>query len=77
MWMTSIGEFIGKWRVPWLPKREWLALSCPLGDGAEYTLAMRPADRSFERLRAALRMAGVTEAEAAGLSPGPVFRSDP
>ena len=61
MWMTSVGESIGRWRVPWT-EREWLALSSPLGDGTEYTLAVRPADGDFDRLRAALRMAGVSDA---------------
>jgi hypothetical protein len=60
MWTTSISDF-DPWRIPWLPKREWLALSCPLGEGAEYTLAVRPANGNFDRLRAALQAAGVQD----------------
>jgi hypothetical protein len=60
MWTTLISD-LDRWRIPWLPKREWLALSCTLASGAEYTLAIRPADGDFDRLRAALRGAGVRE----------------
>jgi hypothetical protein len=61
MWTTSLGEYFGPWRVPWLKRREWLALSYARSDGVEYTLAVRPADGDFVHLRAALRAAGVRE----------------
>ena len=61
MWTTSIGEYFGPLRVPWLKPREWLALSYTLTDGAEYTIAIRPDEDDFDRLRAALRAAGVKE----------------
>jgi hypothetical protein len=57
---TSISDS-DPWRIPGVRKREWLALSCPLGSDAEYTLAVRPADGNFDRLRAVLRSAGVQE----------------
>jgi hypothetical protein len=61
MWTTLISN-IDPWHIPGVPKREWLALSCTLATGAEYTLAIRPADGDFDRLRAVLREAGVGEA---------------
>ena len=60
MWTTSIGESIGRWRVPWT-EREWVALTCPVDDGSEYTIALRPSDGDLDHLRDALRAAGVRE----------------
>jgi len=66
-------EVMGPGLRLWLPPRETtmgavrvgrndlLALSCSRSDGSEYTLAVRPADRDFDRLRNALKRAGVRE----------------
>jgi len=51
---------IGPWRAP-RPQSDYVALSCKLPNDAEYTLAVRPSDRDFDRLRNALKMAGVQE----------------
>jgi hypothetical protein len=74
---------IGPWALP-RPKVDYIALSRDNGDGSTYTLALRPRDGNFDRLRDALRKAGVTEPKPPGNpspgarpSPGPVFRNDP
>jgi hypothetical protein len=51
---------IGPWRAPW-PQGDCVALSCKLPNEAEYTLAVRPSDGDFDRLRKALNTAGVQE----------------
>lgn len=62
MWTARLSRFvIGHWCIPW-PKVDCVALSCPLSDGSEYTLAVRTwRSRDLGELRAALRTAGVTE----------------
>jgi hypothetical protein len=49
---------IGPWRAPW-PEGDYVALSCRLPNNAQYTLAVRPSDRDFDRLITALKTAGV------------------
>ena len=51
---------IGPWRAP-RPQADYMALSCKLPNDAEYTIAVRPSDRDFDRLRNALKLAGVRE----------------
>jgi hypothetical protein len=51
---------IGPWALS-RPKGDYIALSRDTGAGSIYTLALRPRDGNFDRLRDALRMAGVTE----------------
>jgi hypothetical protein len=51
---------IGPWRALW-PQADYVALSCKLPNGAEYTLAVRPSDRDLDRIRTGLKMAGVRE----------------
>jgi hypothetical protein len=49
-------------RKRWGPQADHVALTCKLSEGAEYTLAILPSDRDLDRLKTALRMAGVREA---------------
>jgi hypothetical protein len=51
---------IGSWREP-RPKADYVALSCKLPDESEYTLAIRASDGDLDRLRSALKTAGVAE----------------
>lgn len=61
MWTVRLGAAaVGPWRLRW-PKADFIALSRTLPEGSEYTLAIRPADRDLDRLRAALRKAGVRD----------------
>ena len=61
MWTVRLRRIaIGPRRAP-RPQGDYVALSCKLPNDAEYTLAVRPSDRDFGRLRNALRMAGVQE----------------
>ena len=52
---------LGSWQYPTRPKVDFVALSCELPDDAEYTLAVRPSDGDLDRLRSALKAAGVRE----------------
>jgi hypothetical protein len=61
MWTVRLRRIaIGPWRAP-RPQGDYVALSCKLPNDAEYTLAVRPSDHDFDRLRNALKMAGVQE----------------
>jgi hypothetical protein len=53
---------IGPWAAP-RPQADFLALSCKLANGVEYSLAIRPSDGDLDRLRAALRTAGAHDHE--------------
>ena len=53
---------LGSWRTP-RPKADFVALSCTLPNHSEYTLVVRPSDDDLDRLRHALKTAGVSEAE--------------
>jgi hypothetical protein len=50
----------GSWREL-RPKAAYVALSCKLSKKTEYTLAVRPSDGDLDRLRNALKTAGVAE----------------
>jgi hypothetical protein len=51
---------IGPWREA-RPKADFVALSCKLPNDSEYTLAVLPSDGDLDRLRNALKIAGVSE----------------
>jgi hypothetical protein len=60
MWTTRLPD-LGSWQYPTRPKADCVALSCKLPNDSEYTLAVRPSDGDLDRLRDALKMAGVSE----------------